>query len=306
MKGVPDRWWWVLIIVGLAFALETLVILIWSLLGFFVSIPLSSYDNGVFLLFALLLLILPVGFLTKGLFAHQRFRLRSRALSGDQEAMAKADIPVNSTVIGELTREPLELHWRDAGGEFAPLIEGLLGVLIVVGLILFIPFALSVLFITSPDTGAPPIWFKAIWMPETGRIILWFIIALFIASLFCFLMLFFFWTFWAKTCRVIAYPNGLHYFPSIGRSQLLRWSDVRLWEIALEGQVRIYRVYGPQLRLEWRDPPAPPLIWLSLKEHFAERQQALINLIAQRTSLVPRTLQKELMVKEAHSQQTTQ
>ena len=56
---------------------------------------------------------------------------------------------------------------------------------------------------------------------------------------------------------------------------------------------------GRRRSIAWRDPPLFALEWQDPKERFAERQQALLNLIVRRTGLVPRTFQKTLMAKAA-------
>lgn len=295
MHSVPDRFWWLVAFGGIVLAVETLAALVWSVLGFFIDAPLFNEDSGAFLVFALILLIFPLIYILKGFRARGRFCRRLRALGGDQEALAKAAIRVDPAAAPDLTSQPLELSWRDTGAWLdKTLMEGSF----VVSFCLSMPgVELGIRAVTKNGgllASSPITWFPAettlyLCLLSNGILIAFYLFALIFE---CILSVF------GKSYRLIASPDGLLYIPRVGKSRLLRWEKLHLWEVTRQGTTLLYRLYGAKMLLEWPAPPALPPVWPSLNEKFAWRHQALLNLLASRTSLVPRTLQKELMQQE--------
>jgi hypothetical protein len=106
-----------------------------------------------------------------------------------------------------------------------------------------------------------------------------------------------FLVFGGKPCRLVARDDSLLYYPRIGATQILLWDEIHFCEVMRVGQGRLYRLYSVKALVEWHDPPSPPFLWLSLRDGFAERQQALLNLIVARTHLVPRTFDRRLALR---------
>jgi hypothetical protein len=103
---------------------------------------------------------------------------------------------------------------------------------------------------------------------------------------------------WGRPYGVIATDDGLWYHPQAGRRRLLRWEEIRLFEVLASQRsqrYRRYRLYSRDVVAVWSSEPplssgAPGLT----KEEFGERHQALLNLIVVRTGLLPRTLDEKL------------
>jgi hypothetical protein len=295
MHSVPDRFWWLVAFGGIILAVEMLAALVWSVLGLLINAPFFSGDNGVFLLFALILLIVPFICILNGFRARARFRRRLQALGGEQEALARAAISVDPAAAPDLTNEPLELSWRDTGAWLdKTLMEGSL----VVFFCLSMPGVESGIYAVTKKGGfvAPSslTWFPAeaalylCWL-SGGILIAFYLLALLFEGVLYFS---------GKSYRLIARPDGLLSIPRLGKSRLLRWEELRLWEVTRQETTLRYRLYGAKTSLEWSGPPALPPVWPSLNKKLTWRHQALLNLLASQTALVPRTLQKELMQQE--------
>jgi hypothetical protein len=102
---------------------------------------------------------------------------------------------------------------------------------------------------------------------------------------------------------VIATPNGLTSVAANGKATYIPWSEARVLEVFFSSSSgtrsqRRYQLYGTRSSVEWLD--APPKRWLAVIEppdaslaEYERQHQFLLNLIAARTDLVPRTFGKE-------------
>jgi hypothetical protein len=88
--------------------------------------------------------------------------------------------------------------------------------------------------------------------------------------------------------------DGVLYYPRAGKRRLIRWEEMRLLEATARGSFPeerwTYRLYGQSAIAEWSD--VRPSNWVSVglpTWEFLERHQALLDMIAARTGLTPRT-----------------
>jgi hypothetical protein len=98
----------------------------------------------------------------------------------------------------------------------------------------------------------------------------------------------------------LATLDGQRYYPPIGKAQSLPWAEIRLFEVVgtRSRYYHRYRLYAPQTIAEWSDLPASPWEWdgpRMTREELQEHRQALLNLIAANTHLLPRTFDKSLV-----------
>ncbi len=102
---------------------------------------------------------------------------------------------------------------------------------------------------------------------------------------------------------VIATRNGLTSIAANGKSAFIPWSEARVLEVlststSTNGSQKRFQLYGAQSSVEWL--AASPSRWLAVVEppdaslaEYERQHQLLLNLIAARTGLVPRTFSKE-------------
>ncbi len=94
--------------------------------------------------------------------------------------------------------------------------------------------------------------------------------------------------------------DGVRVMDPFGRRRFVPWAEAQLFEVAATSRylsTRSYCLYGAHGRATWQDNPgsrsefAPNGVSAS---EMAERLQLLVNLIAVRTGLLPRTFSKAL------------
>ena len=94
--------------------------------------------------------------------------------------------------------------------------------------------------------------------------------------------------------RVTASSEGLTEITPRGRRRSVRWEDARLWEVSIIGtQGYLFRLSSPNATVAWTSAIAGPLgvqVDVPLESTMANgREQILLDLVAARTGLRPRT-----------------
>ena len=303
MPQIPDRFWWVQRFGGLLFALGCLFGAIQSLLdahdlaqlaGDHVLDPRILHDEVEMSLlqageFALFLALASIE-MWASFGSRKRIQRRQRAIEGDQDALPRASLTVDANLTPRLSGGSLEFL-QQAGvvnrrvtmtGYFVALLVGVS----MVGLLLVEAYVLA-----STNQAGMSLW-------ERGTLAIVFVgvaaglVALLVAATR------YLPSYLGKPYGVRATDDGLWSYARTGRKQLLRWEEFRLLEVIPDGNGRhsqTYKLYSETAVATWsNEPPSSILLSGLAMQEFRQRHQALLNLIAARTSLLPRTFDKKL------------
>ncbi len=104
---------------------------------------------------------------------------------------------------------------------------------------------------------------------------------------------------WGRPYGMRASSDGFWFYPKVGRKRFFRWEEIRLFEVdpTADKSFVTYRVYGRGAIAHWLKQPPSSFVTLDLtRQEFEQRHQALLNLIAARTHLLPRTLHQRLKI----------
>jgi hypothetical protein len=98
---------------------------------------------------------------------------------------------------------------------------------------------------------------------------------------------------------VIATQDGLIWRRPDNPDQLVRWEEARLLEVTTRESTpsRAYTLYGERTRADWQEYPSPSqsvVPHIASYEQLVARQRLLLDLIAARTGLTPRTFDPAL------------
>lgn len=222
--------------------------------------------------------------------ARRWFRARLQALQGDQEAIPRAAISSDPGHPPEFATGPLTVLWQ-ATPALRHAWTGLglflsLFLASIAGVFVFVGYS----FVSQNAFHQFPVEISVLFVQAVVVMIVGPLIGLFILSRLSLKQ---------NSCYgIVAHAEGVFYYPPHGKTQFLRWEDIRLFEVVglRDPHYRRYRLYGRQAIAEWRYE-APYLGFVPLemtRAEFHERSQALLNLIAAKTHLVPRTFEKRL------------
>lgn len=302
-----DRHWRAQMVVGLG--LITLAIIAAAILW---SIQLMTFQLSDFLdpylrtqaISAIVQILLLVGSLLLvgaeswrgGLRARTRYRMRVAAMNGQPDAMplvrpdiargAPADAP-------DLRGAPLSLTWRATTiarivtiplfGFFVAVFLGIAGVLVYLLMMVATTPAVSSVWL-----GAQLLIYGFLVILCAGCVSLAGLLVVFMSQLF-------------RVQGITATDDGITYYPPYGRSRLLRWEDMRLLELAMptrnsSSNPNTYILHGVNAAAEWSEPTYKNAFatYGATNDELERRQQALLDLIAARTGLQPRSCDREL------------
>jgi hypothetical protein len=234
--------------------------------------------------------VVSVGYVRTSFRTRERFRRRQRAMQGEQEAMPRARMPVDAEQAPDVSGQPLELMWRAT-----PFSDRIMTTIITISLVIFSPFAGIFMYAGYLDVTTNTEHYSLL---ERGFLLG---IIVYATALLLFLIVFLVRLLpWerGKPYGVIASNDGLWYYPRILKRRFLRWDEVSLLEVNIPKNERYqgYKLYSRASIARWLE--LPPSRWASLgvnKEEFEQRHQALLNLIAAQTGLLPRTFDKKLI-----------
>jgi len=303
MLRIPDRFWWVQRYGGLLGALGCLVGAIQSVLvaqdlaqlaGDHVIDPRILHNEGEIALLQAGIFALFIAQASIVIWAsfgsRERFQRRQRAIEGDQEAIPRAALTVDTGSVPRLSSDSLEFLQQasvvDRRVKLIGLSIALLFGIALAGLSLVEAYALA----TTNPAG------MALW--ERGTLVFLFVgvaagmVVILIAATR------YLPSFLGKPYGVSATDDGLWYYLQTGRRQFLRWEEFRLFEVIPSGAGRYYqkyKLYSGTVVAAWsNDPPSSILLSGLAMQEFRQRHQALPNLIVARTGLLPRTFDKKL------------
>ncbi len=307
-----DRHWWLRVLLACGASVLALAYVVWC-----VRMGLSIPPQSPF----------PIGALTLGVFIPMllfgvakyavvaalpaRRRLRLAAIRGDREAVPASLIVPHPERAPEVAVELVGVAWRPLTfkrPETAPLRAALaLGL----GLLLLLTFFASVGSTMASYHSFPEVFLHTALsaLLVTLFMIAFLVIVVIIASV---------WSgvvfsgiaspilaFFAKPFDVAADVNGVTAHNSRGQEHRVRWDDARLLEVSVAprvlGRYRVFTLYGRDTYARWRDDTgsdvaAPlPLDGIT-REEASKRLQSLLDLIAARTGLTPRTFDDGLAV----------
>lgn len=297
---VPGRFWWMWALIACAAPAGTIVTCVWFLGG---TLPLDreigQSSSGTLALAALLLtegMVIAVVGVSMSVRERRRFRQRKAALRGDMEAMPLVDFVPGRVSVPDLSSEPLVLLW--SATRKTRFIEGplqVVGVLIESAIPLFVVVGLSIGIVTVPQkVFNPPD--LATFLEESagflGAVAALVGLALWLRGM---------PPYFGRPYGVMAIDDGIECRTQFGRRYLVRWHEVRLFEIEGPGRSELsdrrFRVYGERRIAEWHDQP---LKYHEYAPHemtpaeMARRLDAMVEVIYARMRLAPRTLSKRL------------
>jgi hypothetical protein len=274
-----------------------------------VSIPMDNpyfmrdffwQDLGLTGLVSLFILGSAVAYLLSATRGRQRHRQRLAALRGDWGAMPLAEIRVDPALAPDLTKQPLELLWRTRTSDRVVYVP-LLGLQALVALV---SIGLMIVELIIPIFASP----QPVSVTELAlRVALAALVVAIVVALIAIVTRVLPYVF-GRPFGVVATESGIDARTVQGTRVHLGWDEMRLLEAVRgdAGVTRRYALYAPGKRIDWTEyatgygaqyaPVGATAAQMTLL------QAALLNLIAARTGLVPRTLVKALQHKPAPAQ----
>lgn len=304
MLNIPDRFWWAQRVVGVLLAIACLILAIQSvLLAYDIaqfpgdspreSAILHDQAEEIWLLAAGFALFAVQGMVLiwASFPAQKRSRCRLLAIGGNQEAMPRASVKVDAGKAPALSSEPLELFRRASAVDRRVKTAGYIIVLLfcapMAGLLLVLAYVLATTNqagMSLFERGALELLIAGV---AVGLVVILVAVTRYLPS------------FLGRPYGVTATEDGLWSYPQAGRKRFLRWGEMRLFEVIASTRGRRYRAYKLYSRdaiAAWSNDPPSSLAEMGLtRQEFEERHQALLNLIAARTGLLPRTLDEKLI-----------
>ncbi len=310
---ILDRHWWLRVLLACGASAIALAYVVWCVRTGLSIPPDSPYSPGLGVLFFALLILMLLFHLAhyavvSALPARRRALLAAIREEGD---MAPVSLIVpHPERAPDVAAEPLIVAWRPLTfrrSETAPLWAVLV---LGLGLLLLLIFFQSLAYAIASYHSFPEIFLhtalSAILI--TLLIIAFLVILVFIISV---------WpvvtfsgvaspiiAFFAKPFDVMADVEGVTAHNSRGREHRVRWDDARLLEVTIAppvlGGYRVFTLYGRDSYARWRDDTGAdvqsplPLDGIT-REEGVERLQSLLDLIAARTGLMPRTFDGTLV-----------
>ena len=222
---------------------------------------------------------------------HRRVLRRQRALDGEQEAMRRARIQVDRRHAPNLSEGSLELLWRAKVSTSRVMTALFVTIFVIFAFLAGVFVYLAYLIITSNPSKLSLLEQGALAAVTVGLAALFLAVVVILAR--------YLPAYRGKPFGIIAETDGLWYYPRAGKRRFLRWEEIRLLEVILPQRERYrkYTLYGGKAIAQWWEQPPSSLSLFELgltKREFEERHQALLDLIAARTGLLPRTSDKRL------------
>jgi hypothetical protein len=287
-----DRYWWVEALLACACGAGSVlapVLALSSLLPLTEELgePITA-DVLLGVGFGLVLLVGSVFFTISSARSLRRHRVRMRAIRSHADAMPAARIAVNPEKAPDVSARPLVLQWRATNGTrfaYGPLI----GVYFLVAV---------------ASAGIYPVFYVIGWLQGTvdrWQDIVSLIVGL--VSVICIMLLVLLARraaplFFGRPYGVTASAEGIEYRTELGSHGFLPWGEIRFLEVKLTSNAsRNYMLYGAQTSVAWSEGAGANHGFSPVgvtPEEMTYRLQALLNLIAARTGLRPRTFSKRL------------
>jgi Flp pilus assembly protein TadB len=303
-----DRFWWLRLLgaVGLpilvaAIATDTALNYPWDQL---VNSDFGSEEQWVLCaygIFMILMLAQAVSLARSAQPARDRYRGRLAALAGDQDAIPRATtIAVDASRAPDLRTGQLELLRRTTRAGRRANVALFVFVCLLFGSFIVLGIIVVVLVLGTPSAKLFPA--DPLSLAESIGLLL-------LLVAFCFVMpialIVWFGYDLAGDMRgrprgVVADDTGLTYYPQAGRSRRVHWGEMQLIEVSLSSSLSTpyceYKLFARVTTVEWTDYNRSN--WETTtgltRPVFEERHQALLDLIAARTGLLPRTFEKKL------------
>jgi hypothetical protein len=236
----------------------------------------------------------------------RRHWARIAAFNGDEAAMPLASIHPNPALAPDVEVQPLELMWR-TGSSVRFLRAPVMVLQLLVGLLSIVLTLVTVVApIFMPPRQSPDDPYSLPPQPPAPlEIVLRLAVACAIVASVTMLGIFLMRalpTLFGRPYGVTATADGIEELTQLGKRRRMMWSEMRLLEATYytTGPTRTFALYAPGKRIGWTERrvglesdyiPAG----ISTSE-MAQRQEALLALIAARTGLTPRTLSPKLML----------
>jgi hypothetical protein len=305
-----DRFWWLMLILGLAFCAGAVAAPYWILQSFPTNDPyFTSADYwqliGEIGFIVLMCLVGGLILVTMGLRARRRHRRRLAALRDGESALPLADMQPDATLAPDVSETPLALLWRmgAAARVYGVVVLGIcaLSVLITASLFVLALAAPALLHLRLLPEGmfAQTLQQSTSLMETVLRIAgASAIVAICtgIGVLAARITPFFF----GRPFGVSASNSGIDARTELGSRIHMAWDEIRLLEVETGGSQskRRFALYAPGQRVEWADYIEGAAMGYvpvgATASEMTRRQAALLGLIAARTGLAPRTLAKTL------------
>lgn len=294
VRNDKDRVWWLWIPIALLCLAGILVLNAYILP---LTIDLDSVANHIMALFleVMLGIVALVMAPTQASQARKRARARAAAVRGDAEAIPRAAIPTDAAQAPDVAAEPLVLMWRPTRAArviygIAGLLLGPLSLAVVVMIVVFwLDDSPSELLLAAFGTAR----FAAVAVPAV-MLLLFGIISISLCVLA--------WV-WVRgrPFGIIASAAGIRMRSMSGRVRFVLWQDIRLFEVLRERNAPrnrlTYQLYASRHTIKWTHPLQGGGMFKpdgATSDEMRARAQELLDLIAARTSLVPRTFDKAL------------
>ncbi len=301
-----DRWWWLILLTGLVFGVAGVAFFYFGVRSVPTDNPfITSADYwqlvGGWLFILLLCLGACVLFVAMAIHKRRQHRVRLAAFRGATSLMPVAEIHADPAVAPDMADKPLDLWWRTSTASrviYVPLLGLKLAILLIsMGLAIF---AQLVPIFLPPQRPAYEVYASTPPQPMSVielvtrvtvagvavaiLVVLGIIIARATPSIF------------GRPFGLYATNAGVEARTEWGSRIHMAWDEMRLLEV-VKGDAQAQRrfaLYAPSKRIDWAEymvglgaQYAPAGITTS---EMTLRQAALLNLIAARTELTPRTL----------------
>lgn len=303
-----DRHWRLRVLLACGASVVAVAYVVWCIHTALSIPPDSPYHPGpAVIVFAILIpqLLLLTARYAISIALPSRRRARLAAIRGNREAVPASLIVPHPERTVDATMQPLVIAWQpftlrrvDSTLARVVLVLGL-------GLLLLVTFFVSLGSArTSPDTF-PDIFLhttlSAILMSLLVVVVLLVIIVIsaisfgFASSIIAF---------FGRPFDVAANAEGITTHDLWGRTHHVGWSDAQLLEVSLApsilGGYRVFTLYGRDSYVRWRDDTgsnviAPARLDNITREEGSKRLHSLLDVIAARTGLAPRTFNGTLV-----------
>lgn len=304
-----DRHWWVRVLLACGASAVAVVYVVWCVRTG-LSIPLDSpfLFGPAALVFAVVipLLSFPIARYAVVTALPSRRRLRLAAIRGDREAVPASLIVPHPERAADVAVEPLVIAWQPFTFRRSDSTLARVVLVLGLGLLLLVTFFASLgSAMTSSDT------FPEIFLHTTLSAILMSLLVIVVLLVIIVISAIFFGfaapvvAFFGRPFDVMADVEGITVHDLWGRTHSVRWGDARLLEVSLAppvlGAYRVFTLYGQDSYARWRDDTdTSEHIAIRLDgithEEGSKRLHSLLDLIAARTGLAPRTFDGTLVV----------
>jgi hypothetical protein len=291
MSYRADRYWWAYVLGAFVILGLTTAIYYDNIASMFARG--ASGENWTLILSAVMIAAFSLAFIGLGLSARKRWRLRRQAIEGDPLAVPESKVFPDVNEVFDISREPLTLPWRVGSPfrrAFASVFLGastsvvLLGIFAPLAERVWSPLADSPLAVILDIASQQPLLVIVFWIPIYCPVV---------------------WLLRNRLVIIEATGDGIRFQPLVGRIFVMRWQDVRLFEVEEPERKRghsgavihSYALYDRRRMISWNewgtrlDLLQPEgITW----DEMWALSRELVDVIYQRTGLTPRTFYQSL------------